>query len=142
MGSVVVVGAGVVVWEKRVLVARRPKGTGLEGKWEFPGGKQRPGETIESCVRREIHEELGIWVRPIEYICSVDVKKDNGNISLKFYLCEAETIEVNSQEGQEFSWMTVEEIEDIDLLPPDREAFNEIKKEVQRYVQKKDRSEL
>ncbi len=41
-----------------ILVARRGAAMSLPLKWEFPGGKIRPGETPEECLVREIKEEL------------------------------------------------------------------------------------
>lgn len=46
-----------------VLIAQRPAGGLLGGLWEFPGGKQMRGETLEACLRRELREELGVTVR-------------------------------------------------------------------------------
>ncbi|TAG28677.1 MAG: (deoxy)nucleoside triphosphate pyrophosphohydrolase [Verrucomicrobia bacterium] len=45
-----------------LLVARRPAGKHLGGRWEFPGGKLEPGETAEAALHRELAEELGCTV--------------------------------------------------------------------------------
>ncbi len=46
----------------RLLSARRSKPLSLAGRWEFPGGKQDPGETPVEALHREIREELGVTV--------------------------------------------------------------------------------
>jgi A/G-specific adenine glycosylase len=54
------VGAAVIAGPRsRYLIAQRNHGGMLGGLWEFPGGKQEPGETVEECIAREIREELG-----------------------------------------------------------------------------------
>lgn len=57
------VTAAVIERDGAVLLARRPDGGLLGGLWEFPGGKQEPGETLEQCLHREIREELGVDVQ-------------------------------------------------------------------------------
>ena len=54
------VTAGVIVDAGRVLVCQRPPGGHHPGKWEFPGGKVEPGESLAAGLRRELREELGI----------------------------------------------------------------------------------
>ncbi len=44
----------VVIKSGRVLLVRRRS----DGRWMFPGGRRRDGESKERCLRREIKEEL------------------------------------------------------------------------------------
>ena len=57
-----VVACALVDPDGRVLIAERPPGKQLAGLWEFPGGKLHPGEGPETCLIRELKEELGITV--------------------------------------------------------------------------------
>lgn len=56
------VAAGVIWKGAQVLIAQRPSAGLLGGLWEFPGGKQEAGETLEQCLAREIGEELAIQI--------------------------------------------------------------------------------
>lgn len=58
--NTVLVAAGVLIEEGRVLLTQRKAGTHLAGAWEFPGGKVGPGEDPRAALRRELAEELGI----------------------------------------------------------------------------------
>ncbi len=58
----VLVSAGIVIEDGRVLLSRRKAGGHLAGAWEFPGGKVEPGEDPRGALVRELREELGIDV--------------------------------------------------------------------------------
>ncbi len=58
----VLVSAGVLIEQGRVLVTQRKAGTHLQGAWELPGGKVLPSEDPREGLRRELDEELGIDV--------------------------------------------------------------------------------
>ncbi len=58
----ITVTAGVLRRGRRVLLTKRPADGLLGGLWEFPGGKQEPGESLPECLARELREELGVGV--------------------------------------------------------------------------------
>jgi A/G-specific adenine glycosylase len=57
------VTAGVISQQGQVLITQRPLEGLLGGMWEFPGGKQSPGEELISCLKRDLNEELGVEVQ-------------------------------------------------------------------------------
>ncbi|MCL4807503.1 MAG: NUDIX domain-containing protein, partial [Thermoanaerobaculia bacterium] len=52
MNGTLLVAAGALVREGRLLLARRPDGDPLAGFWELPGGKVEAGETPEAALER------------------------------------------------------------------------------------------
>ena len=60
------VSAGIVYdREGRILICRRGEGRSNAHLWEFPGGKREKGETAESCLVRELMEELSLPVTDV-----------------------------------------------------------------------------
>ena len=58
----------VVVKDGRVLVNHHRRAGGESEWFGFPGGGQRPGETLADAVRREVAEETGCVVEPIRLL--------------------------------------------------------------------------
>lgn len=52
--------AALIECEGRLLICRRRDTDPHPLKWEFPGGKTEPGETLPDALRRELREELEI----------------------------------------------------------------------------------
>ncbi|HEX4031139.1 MAG TPA: NUDIX hydrolase [Terracidiphilus sp.] len=66
------VGVGaVVVHNGRVLLIRRGRQP-LKGHWTLPGGALELGESLTAGVAREVLEETGLAVEPIELVELVD----------------------------------------------------------------------
>jgi ADP-ribose pyrophosphatase YjhB (NUDIX family) len=62
---------GVVIDRDRVLLIRRGSEP-LKGEWSLPGGLLELGEELAAGVRRELLEETGLEVEPLEMILPFD----------------------------------------------------------------------
>jgi ADP-ribose pyrophosphatase YjhB (NUDIX family) len=86
----VAVGA-VIVQDGRVLLVRRGSEP-LKGHWTLPGGILEVGETLAAGVAREVKEETGLEVDPIELVEILDrIHREGERIRFHYviadYLC-------------------------------------------------------
>jgi len=72
----------------KLLIAQRSPGSHLSGYWEFPGGKCFAKETLESCLKREVFEELGIEILPVCLLGSRKHRYPKRTVNLHFYFCK------------------------------------------------------
>ena len=115
----IVVTAAIIERDGRFLMARRLKGTHLEGLWEFPGGKIEPGESLEACLVRELAEELGVAGRVLGPRWSTTHDYPTKRVELHFYDCEIDGDPLPLL-GQELRWVTASELASLPL--PDADA--------------------
>ena len=113
-----VVGA-VLVHDGRVFAAKRGPGKSMAGYWEFPGGKVEADETPEEALARELREELKIDVTVGEFIVTATHEAGTAVIELSTYLCTIiEGVPVLT-EHEEFRWLPVSELSDVEWAPAD-----------------------
>ncbi|MDO8647954.1 MAG: NUDIX hydrolase [Candidatus Diapherotrites archaeon] len=60
------VGVGVLIRNNGKILFGKRKGAHGEGTWAPPGGHLEFGESIEDCALREVVEEAGIKIKPVE----------------------------------------------------------------------------
>ncbi len=113
-----------IVWEKgKVLIARRPQGKHMAGLWEFPGGKQEKDESLETCLKREMQEELGLKVKVEEHLLTVEHEYEDRIITLYVFSCTYSGKGPEHREYEEFLWVSPEELKNFDFPPPDRKIL-------------------
>jgi len=110
--------AAVIERGGRILIARRPAGLHLGGLWEFPGGKQKPGESPTLALEREIREELGVAVTVGPLLESVDWTYPEKRVRLAFFRCTVAE-EPRALEGQELAWVRPGELGRYEFPPAD-----------------------
>lgn len=118
--SIHVMAAVITDARGRILLARRTEGRDLAGRWEFPGGKQEPGESPEDALVRELREELGIEARVGDPIISVPQQYPDKRLCLDVRHLTGWTGTPRGHEGQALAWVAPDKLARYDMPPADR----------------------
>jgi 8-oxo-dGTP diphosphatase len=103
----------------RVLIAQRPAGKALAGRWEFPGGKRDAGETPYAALVRELREELGIAVHAAERLMHYAHDYPERRVWLDVWTVGRWSGELRGLDGQALRWVEPGQLQDCDLLEAD-----------------------
>lgn len=95
-----------------VLLQYKRRGFGA-GKWNGPGGKVEPGESLEQSVIREIKEETGLDVKSLEKMAELEFYYKNheewDNIT-HVYVVKNFSGEIQADDEGELVWFKFNEI--------------------------------
>jgi len=94
-----------------VVIAQRLNEGLLGGLGEFPGGKQEPGEAIESTVARELREELAIEVSVGERLISLEHAYSHKKLRFEVHLCQWQSGEPQPLASQQVRWVKPAELD-------------------------------
>lgn len=106
-GDRVPIAVGVILDadRNRVLLTRRPDHLHQGGKWEFPGGKQEPGESMAEALRRELLEELNLQVVAARPFLRIAHDYPDLRVDLHVWLVTEWRGEALGMEGQTHEWV-------------------------------------
>lgn len=115
----VAVTAAVLTRNGNVLLARRPLGDRLAGKWEFPGGKVETGETARACLERELYEEFRIRASIGAFLGESVYHYDHISVRLLVFHAVIGDEKPEPTAHSEYCWVPLDRLLDYDLAPAD-----------------------
>ncbi|MFO7630731.1 MAG: 8-oxo-dGTP diphosphatase MutT [Prochlorococcaceae cyanobacterium] len=106
-----VIGVGVVLnGAGEVLIDQRLNEGLLGGLWEFPGGKQEPGEAIEATIARELMEELAIEAAVGAELITLEHAYSHKRLRFVVHLCTWLSGEPQPLASQQVRWVRPDEL--------------------------------
>ena len=117
-----------LIWdENRFLACQRPghKARGL--LWEFVGGKVEPGETKKQALIRECQEELAVTVAVQDVFMEVDHVYPDLTVYLTLFNASIAEGIPQEIEHNDLRWITIEEIDQYEFCPADKEILRRLK---------------
>lgn len=123
-----IVTAAVIQREDRVLIAKRPPEGLLGGMWEFPGGKMQPGEDLESCLDREIREELAMEIIVGREMGIYQHAYTHFRVTLHAFQCRMNGEEPRKLHHSELAWAEPDELVEYPMGKLDRQIANDLAK--------------
>lgn len=128
------IGVGVVRQDDKLLIALRPEEGLLGGLWEFPGGKCRDDETLQSCVKREILEETGLTVHVGAEIARIKHAYSHFRITLHAFDCDYLSGTPEPKASQRLLWVPLEEIEQYAFPKANKAILKALKSQTSRQL--------
>ena len=103
----------------RILIAQRPPGKALAGRWEFPGGKVHDDEDAYAALVRELLEELGVSVVAAERLMLYAVTYPGRTIWLDVWIVQHWQGVPAGLDAQALEWVVPQDLRAHDILEAD-----------------------
>lgn len=125
----VVVAAALMEEGGKVLLARRLEGDERGGLWEFPGGAVEEGESLATCLARELREELGVEIEVGKEVAAVE--HDYGDLEVELHLLSARITRGTPKPlgCAEVRWFRWKDIPEEELAPADRKLLAQLSRD-------------
>ncbi len=115
------VTAAIIEEQGRYMIAQRPADGLLGSLWEFPGGKQEPGESLPACLQREINEELGMHIKVGEPAGIYDHAYTHFSVTLHAFHCSSLNGTPQLTEHQDVRWVPASQLDRFPMGKIDRQ---------------------
>jgi len=125
-GDYILVSAGMIFRDRKLLITQRRSKDHLGGLWEFPGGKQNADETAEQCLARELIEELAVCVEVGGLVETIWHRYPERAVCLKFFKCRWLSGEPQKLGVQDFAWITAGELKNFEFPAADAKLLTHL----------------
>jgi NAD+ diphosphatase len=106
---------GLVRRDREILLARSPRFA--KGVYSALAGFVEPGETLEQCLEREVHEEVGIRICKVRYFGSQPWPFPHSLMIAFFADHDSGEIRIDGTEIEDARWFDVRNFENLPRLP-------------------------
>ena len=96
---------GLIIKNKNFLISKRPKDGLLGNLWELPGGKINIEETKESCLLREVKEEIDIDIKIVKEIGVIKHQYSHFKVIITLFKCHYISGTEKAIASQEIRWI-------------------------------------
>ena len=125
------VAVGIVInAQKQVLVGQRVVKDRNYKKWEFPGGKIEPGESVEQALKREFFEETGLVINESQAFMHVDHNYPDRKVKLHVRLIQQANPKPQAKEGQALKWVSDTELCELDFLEGNQVILDKLRQSI------------
>ena len=113
--------AAIIQFKNKFLCVQRGKGKYdyISLKYEFPGGKIEPSESLNQALEREIKEELQYDICVKEKFLTVEHQYPDFQLKMHSYLCSAVDTNFTLTEHINYRWLEINQLDDLDWAAAD-----------------------
>ena len=123
------IGIGLVFNKKgELLIDQRLESSSMGGMWEFPGGKKKSDEVIETTIERELIEEIGIEVKVGAKLLSFEHSYTHKKLFFTVHICEWISGEPKALASQKLLWVTPKKLFDFPFPAANTKIISELHK--------------
>ena len=108
--------------KRKILITSRPNSKNYSSFWEFPGGKVEKFENDFQALKREIYEELSVYIfkKSTLIFDSCEYEYPEYKVNLRFYICRKWKGTIFPKENQTLKWVYPQELRNQKLLPSNK----------------------
>ncbi|MFH1714183.1 MAG: NUDIX hydrolase [Candidatus Nealsonbacteria bacterium] len=106
----------IIMKDNKVLLTKRNISP-YKGYWCIPGGHIGWGENVETAVKREVREEVGLNIKPrfFKYYDEIIPEIKWHAVTLTFVDRSRGPIKIDKSEVKEFKWFTEKEVQKLKI---------------------------